>query len=176
MPATEKTWRSQTLLHAIFAATGLLLLFATLWMFAKDHDRPWKNYQKKARSIDVQMTELAKIAVQTDDFEAEKRNLEESLSEVARRRARSGRTRKVPARSERRPVDARTRQRLVHGAGSSGRAAGCGQPDRSGGPAGVRPTCRANTIDFRAGRRSPTGRGCPWRGSRGPSGKGGRTG
>ena len=60
MPATEKTWRSQTLLHAVFGATGLVLLLSTLWMFAKDHDRPWKNYQKKARDIDVQMTDWRK--------------------------------------------------------------------------------------------------------------------
>ena len=39
MPATEQTWRSQKLLHKIFAIGSLLLLVSTIWMFSKDHDR-----------------------------------------------------------------------------------------------------------------------------------------
>ncbi len=55
MPATEKTWRDQTLLHVVFGVTGLLLFVATVWMFAADHDREWKIYQRAMRSIDERL-------------------------------------------------------------------------------------------------------------------------
>ena len=47
MPATEQTWRDQKLLHLLFGITSLALLIATVWMFAKDHAREWKGYQRK---------------------------------------------------------------------------------------------------------------------------------
>ncbi len=56
MPATEQTWRDQKLLHRLFAVSGLLMLIATIWMFAVDHDRSWKPYQRTARDIEIKMT------------------------------------------------------------------------------------------------------------------------
>jgi hypothetical protein len=52
MPATESTWRSQPLLHRIFAITGLLMTLATIWMFYADHERTWKQYQVQTLDID----------------------------------------------------------------------------------------------------------------------------
>jgi len=53
MPATEQTWRNQKLLHKVFAVGSLVLLVSTIWMFAEDHDREWKDYQRKFRNIEV---------------------------------------------------------------------------------------------------------------------------
>jgi cytochrome c2 len=53
MPATEQTWRDSKLLHLIFGITSLLMLVATIWMFAADHRREWKVYQAKFRNIEA---------------------------------------------------------------------------------------------------------------------------
>ena len=53
MPATEQTWRDQKLMHRIFAASGLLLLAATVWMFVVDHNREWKGHVMNARHLDL---------------------------------------------------------------------------------------------------------------------------
>ncbi len=52
MPATEQTWRSPKVMHAIFGGTALLMLVATVWMFAADHTREWKPIQETQRRID----------------------------------------------------------------------------------------------------------------------------
>ena len=52
MPASEKTWREQKLMHAVFGASALLMLVSTIWMFAKDHYREWKEYQRKFHEIE----------------------------------------------------------------------------------------------------------------------------
>ena len=61
MPATEQTWRSLTLMHKLFAISGLVLLGGTILMFAKDNDREWKDYQRKIRTIDVANTRWEEI-------------------------------------------------------------------------------------------------------------------
>ena len=38
MPATEETWYNQKLLHVIFGCSSLIMLIATIWMVAQDHD------------------------------------------------------------------------------------------------------------------------------------------
>jgi cytochrome c551/c552 len=42
MPATEKTWRDQMLMHVIFGVSALVMLVGTIWMLAKDHAREWR--------------------------------------------------------------------------------------------------------------------------------------
>jgi len=79
MPATEQTWRSQKLLHKIFAATSLLLLFATLWMFWKDSDDEWKIYQATARNVDLQLNEWQQLQFKTDETAAEHDRLQRAI-------------------------------------------------------------------------------------------------
>ena len=62
MPATEKTWYDQKLLHVVFGCTGLLMLISTIWMFAADHQREWKGYQRKMRGIDQKLTAWRLVA------------------------------------------------------------------------------------------------------------------
>ncbi|HUE69983.1 MAG TPA: hypothetical protein VMP01_03770 [Pirellulaceae bacterium] len=52
MPATESTWRSQPLMHRIFAINGVILTLVTIWMFYADHERTWKQYQVQTLDID----------------------------------------------------------------------------------------------------------------------------
>ncbi len=52
MPATEQTWRDQRTMHVVFGISAVVMLVATVWMFAKDHARPWKQYQKTQLAID----------------------------------------------------------------------------------------------------------------------------
>lgn len=56
MPATEQTWYNQKLLHVIFGCSSVVMLIATIWMIAQDHNRPWKAYQNEFR--DVQRKQL----------------------------------------------------------------------------------------------------------------------
>ncbi len=55
MPATEKTWRNQKLMHVIFGATSLVMLAATLLLMAKDHGREWKDWQLDNRKKEAWM-------------------------------------------------------------------------------------------------------------------------
>ena len=56
MPATEQTKYNQQFLHVVFGVTGLVMLIATIWMFAKDHNREWKIIQRQSRSIENELT------------------------------------------------------------------------------------------------------------------------
>jgi cytochrome c2 len=49
MPASEQTWRDQKVMHIIFGASALVMMIATLWLLAKDHNRPWKETQLENR-------------------------------------------------------------------------------------------------------------------------------
>jgi hypothetical protein len=53
MPATEKTWRDQLRMHVIFGVSSLVMLVATIWMLAKDHNREWRDWQIADRDREV---------------------------------------------------------------------------------------------------------------------------
>ena len=82
MPATEQTWRSQKLLHKIFAIGSLLLLIGTLWMFAKDHDREWKTYQRQKIDIDLAYSDFDAVRVRAEENEDALDELKHELFEV----------------------------------------------------------------------------------------------
>lgn len=69
MPATEKTWRDMKTMHMVFGISSITMLLATLWMFAQDHNREWKPYQRQYRDISVTMA----------DWELEQQKVEQSL-------------------------------------------------------------------------------------------------
>src|SRR5262245_56428422 len=50
MPATEKTWRDQAKMHVLFGISALVMLIATIWMLAKDHNREWRRWQLDDRA------------------------------------------------------------------------------------------------------------------------------
>ncbi|MEQ8785875.1 MAG: c-type cytochrome [Pirellulaceae bacterium] len=80
MPATEQTWRNQKLLNHVFAATGVLLLFSTIWMLVKDHNREWKGYQQNTRTVELTRNqweqEQARVRLETLQAELEASALE----------------------------------------------------------------------------------------------------
>ena len=52
MPANEQTWRNPRLIHTVFAVSSVLMLLTTIWMMADDHNRPWKDYQRRFINLD----------------------------------------------------------------------------------------------------------------------------
>ncbi len=82
MPATEKTWRDQRIMHVIFGLTGLIMLISTVWMFAADHRREWKQYQRKMRSIDVRFTGWRMAAEQSQEQHEKQQQLEAELADA----------------------------------------------------------------------------------------------
>src|ERR1700744_6292996 len=50
MPATEKTWRDQAMMHVVFGISALVMLAGTIWMLAKDHNREWLKWQLDDRA------------------------------------------------------------------------------------------------------------------------------
>ncbi len=79
MPATEQTWYNQKLLHVVFGLSSLLMLVATIWMFAADHDREWKGYQKRFRDIELRLTDWRKRATESTEQQAAQAQLEGDL-------------------------------------------------------------------------------------------------
>lgn len=81
MPATEKTWRSQRMMHIIFGVSALVMMISTLWMLAKDHNREWKHWQLSDRKKEARMLQARRdqLADQYDErlrtFEGETRDL-----------------------------------------------------------------------------------------------------
>jgi cytochrome c2 len=49
MPASEQTWHDQKIMHIIFGVSALVMMIATLWLLAKDHNREWKGVQLENR-------------------------------------------------------------------------------------------------------------------------------
>ncbi|MBP62926.1 MAG: hypothetical protein CMJ62_15505 [Planctomycetaceae bacterium] len=82
MPATEQTWRSQKLMHAIFGISSLVLLLSTYWMFQADHSREWKGYQRNARNIERDLTRWQKHEFQTREAQDKVEELQERLKAV----------------------------------------------------------------------------------------------
>ena len=82
MPATDQTWYNTKQLHVIFAVSGVVLLISTLWMLQADHQREWKQYQRKARTIDLRMADWRRLQQQTDSMAAQQQQLAADLKEL----------------------------------------------------------------------------------------------
>ena len=84
MPATEQEWRFPPLMHTIFAVSGLLLLVSTIWMFAADHSREWKHYQRTGRRVERDLTRWESFQFQTDQVVSEQGKLLDDLAKLRR--------------------------------------------------------------------------------------------
>jgi len=83
MPATEKTWRDQARMHIIFGISSLVMLAATVWMLAKDHNREWRRWQladraKERWAIEAQIAQTE--ANSLDKLEQLQRELQDARS------------------------------------------------------------------------------------------------
>lgn len=83
MPATEKTVRDMKKMHVVFAISSVILVLSTVWMFWKDHDRPWKEYQKEARAIDRKVSEWRMLETRTADVLTRLKDAEAALEKAA---------------------------------------------------------------------------------------------
>jgi hypothetical protein len=83
MPATEKTWRDQALMHVIFGVSSLVMLVGTIWMLAKDHNREWRRWQLDDRDRKRWTTE-AQLAQAEADSSARLANLRDQLAAAQR--------------------------------------------------------------------------------------------
>lgn len=79
MPAVEQTWRDTKLLHKIFGAASFVMLVATIWMFAADHNREWKPIQRTANDIEMQMTAWRESQFTTEEATRERTKLQLQL-------------------------------------------------------------------------------------------------
>ena len=79
MPANEQTWRDTKLLHLVFGISAVVMLLTTIWMMADDHNRPWKDFQRTFRNLDVQTTQWRAEEQQSADYEKHGRELEQAL-------------------------------------------------------------------------------------------------
>ncbi|MCA9217552.1 MAG: hypothetical protein KDB27_31000 [Planctomycetales bacterium] len=79
MPAGENTKYNQMTLHRVFGCSALVMLIATIWMFAADHYREWKGYQRENRRIETTLTEWRRDAQLSLDVTAKINELHEQL-------------------------------------------------------------------------------------------------
>ena len=54
MPATDDYLRSPKLMHKVFCASSLLLLFTTVWMMWADYNDEWRTYQRRAFTLQAE--------------------------------------------------------------------------------------------------------------------------
>ena len=59
-----------------------MLLLVTVWMFAVDHNRPWKRFQRTSDRIEAQVTQWRKLQVLTEDVLQQREQLQQALSEL----------------------------------------------------------------------------------------------
>src|SRR5262245_38547428 len=82
MPATESTWRSMKLMHVVFGIASVAMLVTTVWMLADDHNRPWKNYQRKYRDVESWTAAARVNEQQTEDYEQTHKQLEAQMRAI----------------------------------------------------------------------------------------------
>jgi cytochrome c2 len=90
MPANEQTWRDTKLMHKIFGVSSALMLIATIWMFAADHNREWKPIQRAANHVEMTLTDWRKFQFQSDEFVKRHQELVEQLTAAERRHVERG--------------------------------------------------------------------------------------
>ena len=102
MPATDDYLRSPKMMHRVFCASSLLLLFTTVWMMWADYNDEWRTYQRqafthqatrlKARENQIKAApehkaRVEELAVRIDSAQKElatKHSAEKSLTEKVR--------------------------------------------------------------------------------------------
>jgi len=79
MPANEQTWRDMKALHLVFGISSCILLVATLWLLASDHNREYKTYQQdfEAKETWIKNAQIAEF--QTVRFSQESERLHDAL-------------------------------------------------------------------------------------------------
>ncbi|HEV2969676.1 MAG TPA: hypothetical protein VGY55_06775 [Pirellulales bacterium] len=82
MPANEQTWRDSKLMHLVFGISSVAMLVTTIWMMADDHNRPWKDFQRTFRNLEVQTADWRATEQQSTDYENKTQELKQSLAKA----------------------------------------------------------------------------------------------
>lgn len=69
-------------MHIVFGGTSLLMLVCTLWMLAADHNREWKDYQRKFRDVETWTANSRVDEQNTAEFEARSTELKKAFDET----------------------------------------------------------------------------------------------
>ncbi len=80
MPANEQTWRKPSLMHAVFAVSSVLMLVATIWMMADDHNRAWKEYQRNFIALDSWTTKARMTETESSAYHKKLVELQKELA------------------------------------------------------------------------------------------------
>ena len=82
MTATSDTSRNMKQLHRIFAASGVVLLIATVWMLIADHRRQWKSIQRTTDKLQIRSDEWRQMQLRSQEHPLQKpEEVEKSLAE-----------------------------------------------------------------------------------------------
>ncbi|MBX6312614.1 MAG: c-type cytochrome [Isosphaeraceae bacterium] len=87
MPATEETYRKQSVLHAVFGITSIAMMLAIVWMILADHLRPWKQVQRRFHEIEtakLKAAERQRLEEVQKANQAELARVDQQLQEVER--------------------------------------------------------------------------------------------
>ena len=85
MPASDETYRSQPILHLVFAISSIAMLLATVWMVMDDHLRPWKEVQREFQGVERAKLKAAyeeKLAEQKDKYQAQIDEIDRKVQEA----------------------------------------------------------------------------------------------
>jgi len=86
MRSSDETYYNINRLHVIFAISAALLMGVTVWMFAADHQRPWKVYQRTYRDrIEPWLAESRLAQRETAAFAEKEAVLRAALEEASAR-------------------------------------------------------------------------------------------
>ncbi|MFN0053275.1 MAG: hypothetical protein ACKV0T_13920 [Planctomycetales bacterium] len=85
MPATEEVWRNLRKVHVWFAASAVALFAATWLMMSRDFDDEWRPIQRVAQKLQVQQLQQEFQGLETTEFEAQQRALQERLTQAEER-------------------------------------------------------------------------------------------
>ncbi|MGB0741431.1 MAG: hypothetical protein ACPGXX_15280, partial [Planctomycetaceae bacterium] len=82
MPATDDYRWNQKSLHAVFAASSLIMLLSVFLMLKQDQDDEWRSYQRAAFDIDASMRSQDLKKLQTRQYQDEVSRLDEEIAEA----------------------------------------------------------------------------------------------
>ncbi|WP_146507158.1 c-type cytochrome [Thalassoglobus neptunius] len=71
MPATEQYWRNLPTMHKVFAGSAIALLGATLLMMYKDENRSWRDYQREAERLQVELIDKQRQQYDDEQYQAQ---------------------------------------------------------------------------------------------------------
>ncbi|WP_165220820.1 c-type cytochrome [Aquisphaera insulae] len=90
MPASEETYRSQPVLHIIFAVSSIAMTLSIVWMIMADHLRPWKQVQRDFQQVERAKLEASENEALTKQKETAQAKIDAIDAEIKQAEANAG--------------------------------------------------------------------------------------